>query len=122
MKLGITYTSEFAYVADGCNGLRVVQLTSPSTPGNEGFSPKPSPRLIATYPMPRGGRALAVSRGLDRDRAVDETGNQLGVFGRVGARPLNGEEQRKMYLRGGRPWFVTDDPLDPRYVEVRRRP
>ena len=34
VKLGITYTSEFAYLADGKNGLRVVQLTSPETPGN----------------------------------------------------------------------------------------
>ena len=33
---------------------------------------------------------------------MDESGNQIGVFGRVGARPLNGAEQRKMYLRGGR--------------------
>src|SRR5262249_13782626 len=32
VKLGITYMSEFAYIADGSNGLRVVQLTSPETP------------------------------------------------------------------------------------------
>ncbi len=30
MKLGITNASQFAYVADGKNGLRVVQLTSPT--------------------------------------------------------------------------------------------
>jgi len=42
VKLGITYTSQFAYLADGCNGLRVVQLTSPETPGNQGFSPRPT--------------------------------------------------------------------------------
>ena len=41
VKLGITYVSEFAYLADGKNGLRVVQLTSPETPGNYGFSPRP---------------------------------------------------------------------------------
>ena len=39
MKLGITYVSEFAYLADGKNGLRVVQLTSPETPGNDGLQP-----------------------------------------------------------------------------------
>jgi hypothetical protein len=116
VKLGITYMSEFAYLADGQNGLRVVQLTSPETPGYEGFSPRPTPRLVATFPLPHGGRALAVARGLDRDRAVDETGNQLGVFGRVGARPLNQEEQRKMYLRCGQVWRVSDDPLDPLYT------
>ena len=44
VKLGITYVSEFAYLADGKNGLRVVQLTSPETPGNYGFSPRPTPR------------------------------------------------------------------------------
>ena len=77
-----------------------------------GFSPRPTPQLIATFKLPHGGHALAIAKGLDRDRAVDESGNQIGVFGRVGARPLNAEEQRKLYLRGGRPWFVTDDPKD----------
>jgi hypothetical protein len=115
VKLGITYTSEFAYVADGKNGLRVIQLTSPETPGNEGFSPRPAPRLVATFRVPHTGTVLAVAKGLDRDRAVDESGNQIGVFGRVGARPLNGEEQRRFYLRNGKPWFVSDDPKDAMY-------
>jgi hypothetical protein len=115
VKLGITYTSQFAYVADGKNGLRVVQLTSPETPGNEGFSPKPTPRLVATYRLKHGGHVLNVGKGLDRDRAVDESGHQIGVFGRVGARPLTGDEQRKLYLRDGLPWFVSDDPKSERY-------
>ncbi len=115
VKLGITYVSQFAYLADGHNGLRVVQLTSPETPGNDGFQPRPTPCLIATYKIPHGGKALAVSEGLDRDRAVDESGNQLGVFGRVGARPLTKDEQRKLYLRGGRLWTVSDDPNDATY-------
>jgi hypothetical protein len=117
IKLGITYMSEFAYVADGCNGLRVIQLTSPETPGFDGFSPRPTPQLIATFAAK--GPVLSIARGLDRDRAVDETGNQLGVFGRVGARPLNSEEQKKMYLRRGRPWYVSDDPKDPLFFEWR---
>ena len=121
VKLGITYVSQFAYVADGTNGLRVVQLTGPDTPGNDGFSPRPTPRLVATYPIPKGGKALALARGLDRDRAVDESGNQLSVFGRVGARPLNLLEQRKLFLRDGRVWDVTDDPLDAaRYRDLGR--
>jgi len=122
VKLGITYNSEFAYLADGKNGMRVVQLTSPETPGNDGFSPRPTPQLVATYRIPHNGHALAISKGLDRDRAVDEMGNQIGVFGRVGARPLDGGEQRKMYLRpGGKPWWVSDDPKDAAYIDGRRR-
>jgi hypothetical protein len=115
VKLGITYVSEFAYLADGKNGLRVVQLTTPDTPGNFGFSPRPTPHLIATFKIPHGGHALAVGRALDRDRAVDESGNQIAVFGRVGARPLSLPEQRQMYLRNGQIWRVTDDPRDPMY-------
>jgi hypothetical protein len=114
VKLGITYTSEFAYVADGKNGLRVVQLTSPETPGNQGFSPRPTPELVATYKV-HGGCVLSVSKALDRDRAVDESGNQIAVFGRVGARPLNLEEQRKLYWHAGEVWKVSDDPVDPMY-------
>jgi hypothetical protein len=110
VKLGITYVSEFAYLADGKNGLRVVQLTSPETPGNYGFSPRPTPQLIASFALPLKGRALAISKGVDRDRAVDESGNQISVFGRVGARPLNLEEQRKLYLHNGQVWKVSDDP------------
>lgn len=118
VKLGITYVSEFAYLADGKNGLRVVQLTSPETPGNSGFSPRPTPALIANFKLPLGGHAMAVSEGMDRDRAVDESGHQVGVFGRVGARPLNADEQRKMYLHNGRLWQASDDPDDPIYRKV----
>jgi hypothetical protein len=115
VKLGITYNSLMAYIADGHNGLRVVQLTSPETPGYEGFSPRPTPRLIATYRPKHETNFLSVARALDRDRAVDEAGNQIGVFGRVGARPLNGAEQRRFYLKNGLPWFTTDDPKDAMY-------
>jgi hypothetical protein len=115
VKLGITYVSEFAYLADGHNGMRIVQLTSPETLGNDGFSPRPTPELIATYELPHHGRALAISKGVDRDRAVDESGNQIAVFGRVGAGPLKAEDQRRMYLHKNRLWTVSDDPLDPRH-------
>ncbi|MDR3638644.1 MAG: hypothetical protein P4L84_32865, partial [Isosphaeraceae bacterium] len=112
VKLGITYTSEFAYLADGKNGVRVVQLTSPETPGNQGYSPRPTPVLVATSPIPRGGHARRVSKGVDRDRAVDESGNPVAVFGRVGARPLSLAEQQKLYLFNSQLWTVTDDPRD----------
>jgi hypothetical protein len=113
VKLGIAYVSQFAYVADGANGLRVVQLTGPETPGNVGFSPRPTPQLVASYPVTKGGLALSISEGVDRDRAVDESGNQLSVFGRVGAKPLGLDEQQRMYLRNGRLWKASDDPFDP---------
>ena len=114
VKLGITNVSEFAYIADGHHGLRVVQLTSPETPGNDGFSPRPTPRLIATYKLPKDGHALAISKGVDRDRAVDESGNQIAVFGRVGSRPMNAVQQARLYRnpKTGRVFKVSDDPFD----------
>ena len=111
VKLGITYTSEFAYIADGKNGMRILQLTTPDSPGSGGFSPKPTPELIATFKLPIGGHALCVSKGMDRDRAVDESGNQLSVFGRVGARPFNKEETQKLFMHNGKVWKVSNDPM-----------
>ncbi|HEY2759314.1 MAG TPA: hypothetical protein VGI75_01185 [Pirellulales bacterium] len=112
VKLGITNASEFAYLADGKNGMHIVQLTSPDIPGSAGYSPRPMPMLIATRHIPKGGEALAIAKGIDRDRAVDESGSQIAVFGRVGARPLNFDEQQRMYLHNGRVWRVSDDPFD----------
>ena len=113
VKLGITNVSQFAYIADGHNGLRVVQLTSPESPGNDGFSPRPTPCLVATRKLPKDGHALCISRGVDRDRAVDESGNQLAVFGRIGARPLNKQESTKMFRRpDGSLYQVSDNPFD----------
>ena len=109
VKLGMVSSSLFAYIADGPNGLRVVQLFSPlDNPAFGGFSPRPTPKLIATYRT--HGPALAVSKGVDRDRAVDESGNQLAVFGRRGARPFNLQEMERMYLHDGKVFTVTDEP------------
>ncbi len=104
-----TNASLFGYVADGIGGLKVLQLTAPdSQPKFYGFSPRPVPRLIAYYPT--GAPALALSRGLERDRAVDETGHQIAVFGRLGSRPFTLEEMQRFYLdRNGNPWFVDDE-------------
>jgi len=107
VKVGMTNASVFAYVADGKNGLRVIQLVSGNrTPGAYGFSPRPAPELIATYKT--GGPAVAISKGLDRDRAVDESGNQVAVFGRRGARPFTLEEMKRLFLRGDAVWSVTN--------------
>jgi hypothetical protein len=108
----MTNASVFAYVADGHNGLHVLQLASPAaTPGIFGFSPEPKPNLIATYKT--HGPAIALSKGLDRDRAVDESGNQIAVFGRRGARPLNLEEMKRLYLRNGKLYTVSEQPPGP---------
>ena len=102
-----TNASLFAYVADD-TGLHVLQLTSPdSQPGFYGFSPEPRPEWIASYRTDRP--VLSLSRGLDRDRAVDETGGQIAVFGRLGSRPFNAAEMGRMYLGAdGVPWRVSD--------------
>lgn len=115
VKIAMTNASLFAYVADGHNGLRILQLTSPETmPEYAGFSPRPRPVLIATFKTK--GDALAVSKALDRDRAVDESGNQVSVFGRRGARPFNLSEMMRMLKTndGTGEWFkVTDSPRTP---------
>jgi hypothetical protein len=109
VKIGMTNASLFGYVADGRNGLRVLQLVSPEKSQRLwGFSPEPQPELIATYPTK--GEAITLSKGLDRDRAVDESGNQLAVFGRLGARPFRLDEMQKLYLRDGKIYTVTNDP------------
>jgi len=114
VKIGMVAGSAYAFVADGRNGLRVLQIVSPwDDPAHfSGFSPRPTPKLIATART--RGPALAISKGIDRDRAVDESGNQLAVFGRRGARPLNRAEMQRLYLhsRNGAFYSVTDEPTE----------
>jgi len=95
IKVAMTNASLYAYVADGENGMKILQLTDPETmPTYAGFSPRPEPHLIAWYKTK--GEAVGISKGLDRDRAVDESGNQVAVFGRRGARPFNYEDVMRM--------------------------
>ncbi|WP_017664223.1 hypothetical protein [Porphyrobacter sp. AAP82] len=114
--VGTTNASLFAYVADGKNGVKVLQLTSPeSQRGFYGFSPAPKPELVAWARTPTP--AIAMSKGLDRDRAVDETGGQMAVFGRLGSRPFTRDEMERMFMtRSGVPWKVTDDVDMKRWV------
>jgi hypothetical protein len=104
-----TNASLFAYVADGVNGFKVVQLTSPDLqPKFYGFSPEPKPQLIAWRNT--ATPAIALSKGLDRDRAVDETGGQIAVFGRIGSRPFTWDEMKRFYLKSdGSVYTVTDE-------------
>ncbi len=103
-----TNASLIGYVADGKNGLKVLQMTSPdSQPKFYGFSPQPRPELIATFAT--RAPALSLSKGLERDRAVDETGGQIAVFGRLGSRPFNLEEMRRLFMnKQGKVWTVND--------------
>ena len=111
-----TNASLFAYVADGRNGLKVLQLTSPEIQANfYGFSPEPNPQLIAWKKT--NTPAIALSKGLDRDRAVDETGGQMAVFGRLGSRPFTREEMENLFLDGdGMPYRVSDEPDYVNYI------
>ena len=112
VKVAMTNASLYAYVADGKNGLKILQLTDPETmPNYAGFSPRPEPRLIATFKTK--GEAVGISKGLDRDRAADESGNQIAVFGRRGARPFAFEEvMRMLRTKSGTGDFftVSDQP------------
>ncbi len=106
--VGSTNASLFAYVADGAAGLKVLQLTSPdSQPNFYGFSPEPKPELIGWHRT--RWPALALSKGLDRDRAVDESGHQIAVFGRLGSRPFTEPEMRRFYEKNGWMWRVTNE-------------
>jgi hypothetical protein len=107
--VGSTNASTFAYIADGRAGLKVIQLTSPSSqPNFYGFSPAPKPELIAWARTP--SPAYAMSKGIDRDRGVDETGGQIAVFGRLGSRPFTRPEMEKLFLNDkGQPFKVSDE-------------
>ncbi len=107
VQIGSISASMYALVADGRNGLRILQMISPeNVPGHMGFSPEPNPKLIATFHTDEP--AVAVSRGLDRDRVADETGNQTVVFGRRGSRPFNLEEMHRFYWRSNSVYKVED--------------
>jgi hypothetical protein len=112
VQIGSVSASQYALVADGKNGLRVVQLISPDTVhGAQGFSPRSNPKLIATFRSK--GEAICVSRGLERDRVVDETGGQTVVFGRRGSRPFHLNEMERFYRRA--------EIVDAKDVDLKRK-
>jgi hypothetical protein len=107
VKVGMNINTLFAYVADGEHGLRVVQLVGwDENQDVYGWSPRPKPKLIATYHTE--GHAVAISDGLTRDRAMDESGNQLSVFGRRGAHPLDATIMNTL-----KKTVVSNDPPKP---------
>ncbi|WP_370335949.1 hypothetical protein [Parvularcula marina] len=122
--VGTTNASLFAYVADGTGGFKLLQLTSPMAgrgadgknerpsmqPNFYGFSPEPRPELIA-WKKTRTP-AIAISKGLDRDRAVDETGHQMAVFGRLGSRPFTRAEMEQFFLEEDGSVLRVSDEVD----------
>jgi hypothetical protein len=107
IKIASTNASLFAYVADGHNGFSVFQLTDPErVPGFYGFSPEVKPLRIAHRSTQ--GPSLSISKPLDRDRAVDETGNQVSVFGRIGSRPFNKAEMETLYLLADKRLYTVE--------------
>lgn len=104
-----TNASLFAYVADGRNGMKVLQLQSPeSQPNFYGFSAPPVPELIAFRRTKQP--AIAVAKGLDRDRAVDESGHQVAVVGRLGSRPFTRAEMEHFFIGPeGQLYTVSDE-------------
>jgi hypothetical protein len=109
VKVGMVNDSLYALVAAG-SGLHVLQLVTPEDGGRSayGFAPPPKPKWIASRAT--DGPALAIAKGLDRDRAVDESGHQVSVFGRIGGRPFTLAEMRKLFLADGKVWTVSDEP------------
>ncbi|MBX3464870.1 MAG: hypothetical protein KF830_17010 [Planctomycetes bacterium] len=110
VKVGMVNDSVYGLVADGTSGFHVLQLVTPEDGGRSayGFAPEPRPKWIAGRRT--RGPALAIAKGLERDRAVDESGHQVAVFGRIGGRPFTLEEMQRLYLRQGVPFRVPDEP------------
>jgi hypothetical protein len=110
LTIAATYAGQYAYVADGKNGLRVVRLIDTRTPGYLGWSPASTPELIAT--LPSSGPVVAVAEGYRRDRAVDESGNQIGIGNRLGSRPFNADDLVRFLRRNN--GLITVENSTPR--------
>ena len=106
VTVAATYAGQYAYVADGKNGLKVIRLIDTGTPGFLGWSPAPAPELIAS--MATRGPALKVAEGYQRDRPNDESGNQIGISNRLGARPFNQSELVRFYLKNNELFTVEN--------------
>ena len=77
--------------------------------------------LGAALVMSLAGLASAqVTTGSIAGSAVDETGGQIAIFGRIGSRPFTREEQQKFFLRpDGTVWSVSDTGKPADFVDAR---
>ncbi len=97
VKLGVYYASQFASPGGrGKNGVWVIQLTSPETPGCDGFPPWPVPMLIGTYVDPEGWGALAGCR-----RVWTATGRPMSAGIRSRSSAVSGPVRRIWKSSGG---------------------
>jgi hypothetical protein len=99
VRVGMVNDSVYAVVADGSNGMHVCSLVTPEDgrkASSYGFAPEPMPKWLASRST--SGTAVAIAKGLERDRAVDESGHQVSVFGRIGGRPFTLAEMQRLYL------------------------
>ena len=111
-----TNASLFAYVADGKNGLKVVQLTSPDTqPRFYGFSPEPRPQLDRLA-RDRLARARARQGPRPRPRRRRDRRPDRGLRPHRLAAVHAGGAAKRFYLRAGR------NGLDGERTEESRRP
>jgi hypothetical protein len=83
---------------------RVIQIFCEGGPSQvDSFDPKPAlaPPSPALPPQEVAVEVLLekYAKGLERDRAVDESGHQVSVFGRIGGRPFTLAEMQKLYLQ-----------------------
>ena len=57
---------------------------------------------------------MAVADGYKRDRASDESGNQIGITNRLGARPFNADDLNRFLYRGSSPITVENSTPRPK--------
>jgi hypothetical protein len=108
VTVAATYASYFAYIADGVNGLRVVRLVeADQTPNHLGWSPPPTPMLIATYKSKTP--ALSVWEGMRRDHVADESGHQIAMSARLGSHVLNADDVHKLLYDSHGQLIVVSD-------------
>ncbi|MCA1636024.1 MAG: hypothetical protein LC802_20610 [Acidobacteria bacterium] len=119
---GIYTARTYAYVAAGADGLAVVDIERPDQPKlDQTFTDggKLNDASDVKVGMTYASLFAYVADGKNGLKVVELTnpnsvpGNMGYSFGRRGARPFNFEEQRRMYLRDGKLYTVTDDAGTP---------
>ena len=120
IKLAITYVSEFAYVADGKNGMAHRAAYFSRDPRQLRLLPEVYAGTHCHLQGTRGWQGAGHYQGARPGSSGRREWTADRRFRAHSARPLNLEEQRRMYLRNGMVWQVSDDPKDAIYTKVGR--